>query len=132
MSLIAKQTSPAFEAAHVVEEKLGELQHQLTEATYQDAVVRGHFVRNASIGLITVGIGLLLLLSLVSIRGISRTVSKLGDLVGRLAAGDLTARCAENSKDELVEIIAAFNKLGDSLQEVITGLAGAGICRGGR
>ena len=94
--------------------------------------MRGHIVRNASIGLIAVGIGLLLLLSLVTLRGISRTVSKLGDLVGRLAAGDLTARCAENSKDELVEIIAAFNKLGDSFQEVITGLAGAGVCRGGR
>ena len=119
---LARKTNPAFQSAHGVAEKLWQLQLDVAKAAYEDAIKRNHEVSMIAIVLMVVGIGFLILLSVLTIRSIGVAVEKLSVSAMHMADGNLTSRCESDSKDELSKVIAAFNELGFKFRNVITEL----------
>lgn len=124
---LMKTTNPSFEVAHEAANNLWQLHLDVAKSTYEDAITRDQLVSNISIGLIMVGILFLSLLAYVTIRGITDVVDRLNDSASRMAAGDLTVRCKQDSQDELGQIIGTFNKLGENFRAVIMELSDSTI-----
>ena len=119
---LAEKTNPAFKSAHEVAEGLWQLQLDVAKSAYDEATDRNQSVSMVAIILMAVGVGFLILLSVITIRGITDVVEKLNVSASRMADGDLTVQCTSSSQDELGHIIKAFNELGIKFRNVITEL----------
>ncbi|RLJ18560.1 methyl-accepting chemotaxis protein [bacterium endosymbiont of Escarpia laminata] len=116
---LAETTNPTFKSAHEPAEKLLQLQLDVARAAYDEAVARDQWASSIAIGLLVIGISLLSLLAFVTIRGITNVVDRLNVAAEQMAAGDLTVRCEHHSKDELGQVAAAFNRIGEKFHSVI-------------
>lgn len=121
------KTTPAFKAAHEVAEKLWMLQQDVAKAAYEEAVAMETRVQQIEIAMLAIGIILLGLLALVTIRGISDVTGKLNQVTERMAAGDLTVRCNHQSGDELGQIAKSFDVVGDQFHYVVKELMGSAV-----
>ena len=119
---LAEKTNPAFKSAYEVAEDLWRLQLDVAKAAYDESTERNQLVSMIATGLMLAGIGFLILISVVTIRGITDVVGKLSLSASRMADGDLTVQCELTSQDELGQIIKAFNQLGIKFRNVITEL----------
>ena len=124
---LVTKTSPTFLAAHGIAEDLWKLQLDVAKTVYEDAKSEYEFVGTVSVTITVASFLMLALLAFITIRSIGEVVSNLNDTANRMAEGDLTVRCESNTKDELGEIIAAFNNLGNTFQSVIAELASSTV-----
>lgn len=116
---LVNTTNPAFKSAHEPAAKLLQLQLDVARATYDEEVVRDQWAGSIAIGLLIIGVSLLSLLAFVTIRSITDVVDRLNLAAEQMAAGDLTVRCEHYAKDELGQIAAAFNRIGEKFHSVI-------------
>ena len=88
-----------------------------------------HAIGTHAVVLIAIAVALATLAGVITAlllaRSISRPVKALAAAVGQLAAGDLTAKVAVTSSDEVGTMAAAFNASLDSLQQVMTEIRSA-------
>lgn len=120
-------TGPTFQAAYAAAEKLWQLQLDVAKAAYHDTVGQNQFVLNSAIGLMIVGVILLSLLALITIKGISNAVTHLTETSHQMAAGNLTVHNHYDSHDELGDIADAFNTICDKFRAVVKELGGTTI-----
>ena len=119
---LANKTNPTFNSAYEVAEDLWQLQLDVANAAYHDSMERNSFVSMLAMGLMLAGVGFLVLISVLTIRGITTIVDDLNSAASSMADGDLTVQCELMSQDELGQIIKAFNQMGLKFRNVITEL----------
>ncbi|MEW8626106.1 MAG: methyl-accepting chemotaxis protein [Candidatus Thiodiazotropha sp.] len=119
---LANKTNPTFNSAYEVAEDLWQLQLDVANAAYHDSMERNSFVSMLAMGLMLAGVGFLVLISVLTIRGITTIVGDLNSAASSMADGDLTVQCELMSQDELGQIIKAFNQMGLKFRNVITEL----------
>ena len=124
---LVNTTNPTFKSAHEPAAKLLQLQLDVARATYDEELVRDQWAISIAIGLLIIGISLLSLLAFVTIRSITNVVDRLNVAAEQMAAGDLTVRCEHYAKDELGQIAAAFNRIGEKFRSVIQELTGSTV-----
>lgn len=122
---LLKRVNPAFYAATGVADKLLQLQLDVAKAEYDNAEAEYYRVRNATIILIAVAIGLSTLLAWATIGGIGRAVAELERASGQMAEGNLTVRADYHAKDELGRVASAFNRMGERFHGMVQQLSGA-------
>ena len=70
-----------------------------------------------SFGVAGLGVGLLaVIVGLLVSRGLTAPITALGDAARRMGEGDLSARAAVQSSDEIGQVAAHFNRMADGLQ----------------
>ncbi len=124
---LLNQTGPTFAAAYAAAEKLWQRQRDVAKATYENTEQENIFVQNSAMALMIVGVILLGLLALITIRGISTAVTHLTETSRQLAAGNLTVHNHYDSHDELGDIADAFNTICDKFRAVVKELGGTTI-----
>jgi methyl-accepting chemotaxis protein len=122
---LLKRVNPTFYTANAAAEKLLQLQLDVAKAEYEKAETEYHSVRNATITLIVVAIGLSTLLAWATITGIGRAVAELERVSSQLAEGNLTAHAAYQGKDELGRVALAFNRMAERFHGMVQQLSGA-------
>lgn len=120
---LLKETGPTFQSAYAAAEKLWQQQLDVARATYNDTRAENEFVLNTAIVLLIVGVILLSLLAMVTIKGISSAVTHLTETSSQLAAGNLTVHSQYDSHDELGDIADAFNTICDKFRTVVKELS---------
>lgn len=120
---LLKETGPTFQSAYAAAEKLWQQQLDVARATYNDTRAENEFVLNTAIVLMIVGVILLSLLAMVTIKGISSAVTHLTETSSQLAAGNLTVHSQYDSHDELGDIADAFNTICDKFRTVVKELS---------
>ncbi|MGN8110852.1 histidine kinase [Paraburkholderia sp. 22098] len=96
-------------------EKLGEVRVQLSRAPAMQAM---RDARNAILATIAAMVATLYAATLVLLNGMVRgPVNRLEEMVDRIAGGNLDARCAVESDDELGRLAARVNAMADRLRE---------------
>ncbi|NHZ90187.1 HAMP domain-containing protein [Massilia sp. CCM 8733] len=95
--------------------------YQLTvgKSEYQQATARFETARALAIGLIVLSIAVGLLMGAALIRGISRSIAEALRFANNIAGGNLTDTIKIESNDEIGQLLAALQKMNDSLVEVV-------------
>ncbi|WP_127477581.1 HAMP domain-containing methyl-accepting chemotaxis protein [Sulfurivermis fontis] len=122
---LLKRVNPTFYTATGAAEKLLQLQLDVAKAEYDKAEAEYTLIRNASLTLIVVAIGLSTLLAWATIGGIGRAVAELERASGQMAEGDLTTRANYKAQDELGRVATAFNRMGERFHSMVQQLSGA-------
>ncbi len=122
-ALLFDAVRPAFKSVSRAAEALIAHKLKIAEQTYKDTETHFRFTRNVAIGLMVLGIGLQLALAFLTIPSISRGVGGLQRATHQLAAGDLTVRVDYKGKDELGQVAASFNRMGDQFENIIREVA---------
>ncbi|HEX8613405.1 MAG TPA: methyl-accepting chemotaxis protein [Telluria sp.] len=97
------------------------INYQLTvgKSEYEQATARFETARALAIGLIVFSIALGLLIGTALIRGISRSIAEALRFANNIAGGNLTDTVKIESNDEIGQLLAALQKMNDSLVEVV-------------
>ncbi|HWG96216.1 MAG TPA: MCP four helix bundle domain-containing protein, partial [Nitrospira sp.] len=117
-----KKVHDAISDAQQVMSKASELavmKEKQAERVYKESNVLYERSRNIMVGLTIVGVGLGLMLGWVISQMIGRSLAHLGKVVSKLERGDLTARAAVESKDEVGQLAQSFNKMGEQLEHTV-------------
>src|SRR6185312_12302501 len=117
-----KKVHNAISDAQQVMSKASELavmKEKQAEKVYRESNVLYERSRNIMAGLTVVGVGLGLMLGWVISQMIGRSLAHLGKVVSKLERGDLTARAAVESKDEVGQLAQSFNKMGEQLEHTV-------------
>ncbi|NHZ34422.1 methyl-accepting chemotaxis protein [Massilia rubra] len=95
--------------------------YQLTvgKSEYEQATARFETARALAIGLIVLSIALGLMMGAALIRGISRSIAEALRFANNIAGGNLTDTVKIESNDEIGQLLAALQKMNDSLVEVV-------------
>jgi methyl-accepting chemotaxis protein len=117
--LILSKVNATFEPANAAAERLFEIQTTIARSLYEEAQEEYALVRNLALLLLVSVLGLLGGISWYTIRGINSAVRIIGDAATRLAQGDLSTRADYRGKDELGQVTAAFNAMGQKFQTLI-------------
>ncbi len=117
-----KKVHEAIRDAQQVMSKASELaimKEMQAERVYKESHVLYEHSRNIMGGLTIVGVSLGLMLGWVISQMIGRSLAHLGEVVWKLESGDLTARAAVESKDEVGQLAQSFNKMGERLEHTV-------------
>ncbi|NHZ61354.1 methyl-accepting chemotaxis protein [Massilia genomosp. 1] len=97
------------------------INYQLTvgKSEYEQATARFETARALAIGLIVLSIALGLMMGTALIRGISRSIAEALRFANNIAGGNLTDTVKIESNDEIGQLLAALQKMNDSLVEVV-------------
>ena len=96
-------------------QKIGEIRVVLTRAVAEQAIAA---VRHTVLALAAAGVAMIYVLTFLLLRRlVSAPLRRLEEMVDRIAAGDLDARCRVQSHDELGRFAAHINAMGDRLGE---------------
>ena len=117
-----KKVHDAISNAQQVMSKASELavmKEMQAEKVYRESNVLYERSRNIMVGLTIVGVSLGLMLGWVISQMIGRSLADLGKVVSKLEGGDLTARAAVESKDEVGQLAQSFNKMGEQLEHTV-------------
>ena len=117
-----KKVHDAIPDAQQVMSKASELavmKEKQAEKVYRESNVLYERSRNIMAGLTVVGVGLGLMLGWVISQMIGRSLAHLGKVVSKLESGDLTARAAVESTDEVGQLAQSFNKMGEQLEHIV-------------
>ncbi|NHZ98120.1 methyl-accepting chemotaxis protein [Massilia sp. CCM 8734] len=97
------------------------INYQLTvgKSEYEQATARFETARALAIGLIVLSIALGLMMGAALIRGISRSIAEALRFANNIAGGNLTDTIKIESNDEIGQLLAALQKMNDSLVEVV-------------
>jgi methyl-accepting chemotaxis protein len=117
--LMLSKVNTTFEPAHAAAERLFEIQTTIARSLYEEAQEEYALVRNLALLLLVSVLALLGGISWYTIRGINSAVRTIGDAATRLAQGDLSTRADYRGKDELGQVAAAFNAMGQKFQTLI-------------
>jgi methyl-accepting chemotaxis protein len=95
--------------------------YQLTvgKSEYQQATARFETARALAIGLIVFSIALGLVIGIALVRGITRSIAEALRFANNIAGGNLTDTVRIDSNDEIGQLLAALQKMNDSLVEVV-------------
>ena len=117
-----KKVHDAIPDAQQVMSKASELavmKEKQAEKVYRESNVLYERSRNIMAGLTVVGVGLGVMLGWVISQMIGRSLAHLGKVVSKLESGDLTARAAVESTDEVGQLAQSFNKMGEQLEHIV-------------
>ncbi|QKQ28086.1 methyl-accepting chemotaxis protein [Candidatus Reidiella endopervernicosa] len=123
--ILLQKVNTLFVPANASAEKLLQLQLDVAEQLQSEAEANYNTTFTVYLVLMIGGIGLLTVLAIMTITGISGAVRDLEEASNGLAAGDLNARSSYKGKDELGRVAAAFNMMGEKFHNVIQDLSGA-------
>ncbi|WP_172256463.1 methyl-accepting chemotaxis protein [Saccharibacillus deserti] len=119
---VAEQVAPTSSLMYESIEKLGALNAQFAADANEEST--GDVSRASLWTLIVIGASLvfgLLLVALVT-NMISRPVKRIGDVVKKIADGDLREKSDYPAKDEVGELSLSINKMADTLSVLIGGI----------
>ena len=103
---------PAGNAPH---EKLGEIRVVFTKSVTERAITNA---RRAIVAVVALAVIALYAVTFILVKRMVRgPINRLEEMVDRIASGDLDARCAVESKDELGRLAARVNVMADRLCE---------------
>ncbi|MCB1924408.1 MAG: methyl-accepting chemotaxis protein [Gammaproteobacteria bacterium] len=122
---LAKDATPKFSDAHHTVAQLWKILVDGARETYLEEERLNAAIEKESLILSLFGIAFVCVLAWVSVSSISRAVGQLGEASRKLADGDLTARCGYESGDELGQIAAEFNTMGERFRVVVNQLVDA-------
>ncbi|MBS0151747.1 MAG: PAS domain-containing protein, partial [Nitrospira sp.] len=97
--------------------KLASLQELHAETVYKESLTLYEHAWTVLVSLVIGGICVGLTLGWMISSMIGRSLGNLGQAVAKLAGGDLTARAAVDSKDEIGQLAEAFNRMGEALAQ---------------
>ena len=119
------QLVPAFKPLHDAAVQMRQL--QLAEAASAESEAAEHAVAMQWLMMVTIAIGIALmsLVSLVTIRTIKQAVDDIDRSATQLAKGHLGSRCHYQGRNELGHIAGAFNRVGESLNLLVNELRDA-------
>jgi methyl-accepting chemotaxis protein len=117
--LIIKKVNPSFKQLHDDLDALRALQEAQSQKLLEQA--QSGFRQTVTLTLIGIGASILLalLLSIASIRAISRKAGDVAVIAERIADGDLSVRTSITGSSEMGRIGSAFNLLGETFQELM-------------
>ena len=96
-------------------QKIGEIRVVLTRAVAEQAIAA---VRHTVLALAAAGVAMIYALTFLLLRRlVSTPLQRLEEMVDRIAAGDLDARCQVQSHDELGRFAERINTMADRLRE---------------
>lgn len=126
-SLTLARLDQSFAAANASSEKL--LQFQLDDAQEQFVAAQSQYrgIRNASLGLLVVALGLCILLAWGIISAIGKAVAALERASGQMAQGDLTVTADYQSEDELGRVAKAFNQMRERFHSMVQQVSSATV-----
>jgi len=117
--MILKKVNPSFKQLHDDIDALRTLQEAQAAKLIEQA--QAGFRKTATLTLIGIGASILiaLMLSVASIRAISRKAEDVALIAERIAEGDLSARTPVTGTSEMGRIGSAFNSLGATFQQLM-------------
>ncbi|BCA54757.1 hypothetical protein W02_18970 [Nitrospira sp. KM1] len=93
---------------------------RIAEQKYEDSVQTFVTTRNAMVGASAVGLALSLLFGWLVARYITNGLISIATVANDLARGNLAARCAVTTRDEVGQLGQAFNEMGTQLETKVT------------
>ena len=115
VALNRAEALPLFESLEKDLGSLTEINEKLGKKASDDSTAVYNSVRAWMIGLVAVSLAISVLLAIFLTRLITRPVDALVQGLGRIAVGDLSARVAVNSTDEIGNLAAAANTMAEAL-----------------
>ncbi|NOQ15667.1 MAG: HAMP domain-containing protein [Methyloprofundus sp.] len=113
------QLGPKANSAMVKADELKELQATIAKQEYESAQIRYDSIRFNSIGLLAFGLIVSGFLGIMLIRGITRSLNAIQDVVTSLAEGDLTNTIDLDQKDEIGKVAESLRQMQDQLMQVV-------------
>ena len=118
---LRKETlQPTYEKASQAIDALILYQVDSAKTEYDRVTKIAKTIRISSIISIAIGLVLTILIGLIITRSVSRGVTVLEQTASKLANGDLTARAALDTQDELGEVARVFNKMATDFASLIS------------
>ncbi|MFW6342402.1 MAG: methyl-accepting chemotaxis protein, partial [Halothiobacillaceae bacterium] len=126
-AMVTQKISPALVTFQLASDRYQDILMENAEA--QVGTQREEFTRNLIMDIVieVVVLSVLITLAVAVIFGINRGVMELKRLAGALAEGDLTVSANYRGKDELGDVVEAFNRMRDGLRETIRTISGASV-----
>ncbi len=115
-ALISLEVPKAKEVAQALQD-IAEDNSAQAEVNYKGAVSEGESLRSIMLGAIIISTLLGAGLGWIIARIIVQSLTNVGEVVAKLAGGDLAARSTVASKDEIGQLAQAFNQMGQQLQD---------------
>ncbi len=117
--LLLTQLIPLFKSTNEIAAKLFRLQLDVAQEEYQLAEQTNRSITTTMVLVMVFGMGINLILAIVTIGGIGRGVRQISQNAQQLAAGDLTVRIRYEAQDELAQIATAFNQMGEQFHTMM-------------
>jgi methyl-accepting chemotaxis protein len=117
---VSRQSGHLFNAMRGSIDQLLDINIKAADVSYHDAKDTHATARNATIALV-IGIVLLsIFIGFFTARGLSKPMAQLVEVLGRLAAGDLTVRLGLGRRDEIGLMSQALDRSMDSMQTTLS------------
>ncbi|BCG63813.1 MAG: methyl-accepting chemotaxis protein [Methyloprofundus sp.] len=114
-----EQLGPKAKLAMDKADELKELQATIAKQEYESAQIRYDSIRFNSIGLLAFGLVVSGFLGIMLIRGITRSLNAIQEVVTSLAEGDLTNSIDLDQQDEIGKVAESLRQMQDQLMQVV-------------
>ena len=124
-AIVAQVINPGFDKVmnqgqSLIQIQLDQASREFNRTQFEYAQTRNYFI-----AILAFAIGAGLILAFLTVRNVAHAVADLEQTTGRLAGGDLTARTARDSADELGRVAKAFNGMADKFKTTVSEITGA-------
>ena len=104
------------------DQTLSQLSHQASEAMHNAEDKMQHDIYRLGsliVALLVVALVVLIPLTVFSVRGLARSITKARDLAERIAEGDLSNEVRSDSDDEIGQLVSAMGQMQESLRDLV-------------
>jgi len=117
--ILENEVEPRYRNTRAVAQDLLNLQLEVADEVYNDAVAHYIWTRNVTLALLIAAVLISLFTSYLVVRRITGVVTELEEASASMANGDLTVSLLEVGNDELTRVTRSFNHMARGFREII-------------